>query len=124
MPRAPSERTVSQASAGRRPAASARVSPEDFRADPRRAREARRRHLFILTALTEAGFVDRTDVGDHVWRFELRRESGESTHPHFMCIECNVVQCLPRESVQVSSRVARGVTEIQVKGRCGDCFRR
>ena len=77
----------------------------------------------ILTALTDVGLVDRTDVGDHTWRFEIRREPGESTHPHFMCVTCKTVQCLPRESVQVVSRLARSGTETQVKGRCEDCVR-
>ena len=30
--------------------------------------------------LTEAGLLHRTDLGDHVWRFELCRETGARTH--------------------------------------------
>lgn len=76
----------------------------------------------ILLALTEAGLVDRTDVGDHTWRFELRNTSmGHDPHPHFMCTECRTVTCLPREAVHVAPRIGRGVTEVQLKGRCERC---
>ena len=34
-----------------------------------------------LTDLTEAGLVVRADLGDHVWRFELRRAGKEHTGP-------------------------------------------
>jgi Fe2+ or Zn2+ uptake regulation protein len=33
-----------------------------------------------LTDLTEAKLLQRTDVGDHVWRFELYREQGGADH--------------------------------------------
>jgi len=51
-----------------------------------------------LIDLTEVGLLSRTDVGDHVWRFELRREGQRghrSEHPHFMCTDCGEVSCLP-----------------------------
>lgn len=75
----------------------------------------------ILVALTEAGLVDRTDVGDHTWRFELRSASMGHTHPHFMCVSCKSVQCLPREAVRVAPRLGRGVIDVQIKGRCESC---
>src|ERR1700753_1855449 len=38
-----------------------------------------------LTDLAEAGLVRRTDVGDHVWRFEaLKGEAEAAAHPHFV----------------------------------------
>lgn len=76
----------------------------------------------ILVALTDAGLVDRTDVGDHTWRFELRNTAmGHDPHPHFMCVSCQSVQCLPRDSVKIAPRIGRGVIEVQIKGRCDDC---
>lgn len=76
----------------------------------------------ILVALTDAGLVDRTDVGDHVWRFELRNTSmGHDPHPHFMCISCKTVQCLPREVVRIAPRIGRSVVDVQIKGRCESC---
>src|SRR5436190_15542363 len=38
-----------------------------------------------LTDLAQAGLVRRTDVGDHVWRFEaVGNDHAASTHPHFV----------------------------------------
>ena len=55
-----------------------------------------------LVDLTEAGLVQRTDLGDHVWRFELKRGDGESVrHPHFTCTDCGAVSCLPEVTVSV-----------------------
>jgi Fur family transcriptional regulator, ferric uptake regulator len=83
-----------------------------------------------LIDLTEAGLARRTDVGDHVWRFEFVRE-GElhdtSAHPHFICNACGDVACLPEEVVEV--KAARGLPramkkkgmEIQIRGICDKC---
>jgi Fur family ferric uptake transcriptional regulator len=82
-----------------------------------------------LMDLTQAGLVSRTDLGDHVWRFELRRRgrTGDGEHPHFMCIGCGTVACLPGDSVRL--RPSRGApravrrrhVDIQLKGRCDRC---
>ena len=51
-----------------------------------------------LTDLTEAGILRRTDLGDHVWRFELIAGEGAheaALHPHFICGECGTVSCMP-----------------------------
>jgi Fur family ferric uptake transcriptional regulator len=84
-----------------------------------------------LIDLTEAGILRRTDVGDHVWRFEVKSDDDvthiDKTHPHFVCDECGDVQCLPEEIVELhASRNApkslRGrEVEIQLKGRCDRC---
>jgi len=84
-----------------------------------------------LIALTEAGLARRRDVGDHVWRFERVRESSgkdhESAHPHFMCIDCGDVSCLPELSLRGRGRAAipRAIreqeAEISVRGVCDDC---
>lgn len=79
-----------------------------------------------LTTLVEAGLCARTDLGDHTWRFE-RTDGGDhaagGVHPHFVCIACKKVSCLPEDAVYLKSGTARGsvVLEVQVKGRCDDC---
>jgi Fur family ferric uptake transcriptional regulator len=82
-----------------------------------------------LIDLVEANLVSRSDLGDHVWRFEMRRDSGGHArqHSHFLCTDCGGVTCLPGGAVRlVSSRgLPRAVlsreVEVQVKGRCDAC---
>lgn len=82
-----------------------------------------------LTDLTEAGLVVRADLGDHVWRFELRREGGAhaGSHPHFTCSDCGTVSCLPEEAVRLASTkgapksVSARKVEIQLRGLCDRC---
>jgi Fur family ferric uptake transcriptional regulator len=80
-----------------------------------------------LMALTEAGIVRRTDLGDHVWRFELVRAvtAHETAHPHFVCTDCGTVSCMPGVTVRIdgggAASVARRGFEVQLRGVCGDC---
>ena len=77
-----------------------------------------------LLSLTEVGVLVRTQLGDSVWRYELPRgQAGEhGSHPHFICTECGDVACLPGASVSLRGQAARNqVTEIQLRGRCGEC---
>jgi Fur family ferric uptake transcriptional regulator len=73
-----------------------------------------------LIDLEAAGLVHRLDVGDHVWRFEVRNE-GE--HAHFVCGSCGVVECLPEASITIKGVAARvgDVAEILLKGSCAAC---
>ena len=68
-----------------------------------------------LTELTEAGLVARVELGDHVWRFEIKRHGREGAkgedHPHFLCTSCGEVSCLDDVTVAITPRldaVARG----------------
>src|SRR5688500_13449507 len=57
-----------------------------------------------LLDLTEVGLVERTDLGDHVWRFELKRirpGTGLAGHVHFFCTGCGIVSCLDEVEVKV-----------------------
>lgn len=83
-----------------------------------------------LVDLTEVGLVSRTDLGDHVWRFELKRGKGngdDGRHPHFTCTDCGVVSCLPEVTLKVKQGkgVPRALTkqqvEIQLRGQCDTC---
>ena len=81
-----------------------------------------------LNDMTDAGLLRRTELGDHVWRFEAIDLNGhnEEPHPHFLCIDCGSVTCLDdvelttgslRESAQVGE-----ITEILLRGHCNDCL--
>jgi Fur family ferric uptake transcriptional regulator len=95
-----------------------------------------------LIELSEAGLAARVDLGDHVWRFEAKRAGGghkADDHAHFVCTTCGDVSCLPDVQVAITQRDASpapgghgrdtaatrrrigSVTEILLKGRCGQC---
>ena len=82
-----------------------------------------------LNELADAGLVARLDLGDQLRRFEFRENPGESefTHPHFMCVDCGELSCMNEFTVSISpSRGARReklgtITEVLVRGHCGDC---
>lgn len=80
-----------------------------------------------LTDLAEAGLVTRSELGDHVWRFELRDQShaeGE-LHPHFVCIDCGSVSCVHDDKILKDARKALAklgqVVEILLRGHCTAC---
>lgn len=82
-----------------------------------------------LIDLTDVGLAIRTDLGDHLWRFELagRESHDEVAHPHFVCSGCGSVRCLPEDALDV--RPVRGLprsvqkrqVEIQIRGLCNAC---
>jgi len=82
-----------------------------------------------LVDLADAGLLTRSDLGDHVWRFELRREGAdhESAHPHFTCTSCGEVACLPEVEVRIrggagTPRAVRASSvQVQLRGRCDHC---
>ncbi|WP_225411522.1 Fur family transcriptional regulator [Stigmatella hybrida] len=82
-----------------------------------------------LTDLTEAGLVLRSDLGDHVWRFELRRAGKEHQgfHAHFTCSDCGTVACLPEGAIALTPvkgaprAVANRAVEVQLRGLCDRC---
>lgn len=84
-----------------------------------------------LIDLADAGLVTRTDLGDHVWRFELRRAGAQgghaADHPHFVCTDCGGVACLPGTSVRISAAkgapraLERKAVNIQLSGLCDAC---
>jgi Fur family ferric uptake transcriptional regulator len=81
-----------------------------------------------LVDLTDAGLVERSDLGDHIWRFELRRENGTTVkHSHFTCTECGAVACLPEVTVSAirGASVPRSLVmqqvEVQLRGLCDEC---
>lgn len=81
-----------------------------------------------LTDLSDVGLARRTDVGDHVWRYEAVTGGHQaSAHPHFVCTECGSVECLPDLEYVVSrARTPRAVrlkrVEVQLRGPCDACL--
>jgi len=80
-----------------------------------------------LLDLAKAGLARRTDMGDHVWRFEASAVSHSGgAHPHFVCTECGTVECLPAKMISVRdgdgpAALRRKEFDVQVRGRCDRC---
>jgi Fur family ferric uptake transcriptional regulator len=79
-----------------------------------------------LNDMATAGILRRTELGDHVWRFELAAdEDGHgSAHPHFVCVECGSVSCMDEIKLTAGSmRLIEQfgeVKEILLRGQCND----
>jgi Fur family ferric uptake transcriptional regulator len=81
-----------------------------------------------LVELADAGLLNRLELGDHAWRFEPRagKDHPSSEHPHFVCVDCGKVTCLPDVDVKItppkgSRSVLGDVTEVFLKGHCKEC---
>jgi Fur family transcriptional regulator, ferric uptake regulator len=82
-----------------------------------------------LVELADAGLLARLDAGDHAWRFEMRgAEHKSADHPHFVCIDCGQVTCLPDIEVKIApskgakSALLGDITEVFLKGHCKACL--
>ena len=84
------------------------------------------RNLFDLNRV---GLARRSDLGDHVWRFEAVLQGRHDTeeHPHFVCNQCGQVECVDGIELVVQ-RGAKGpraikkkAVAIQLKGLCDRC---
>lgn len=80
-----------------------------------------------LNDMTDAGLLRRTELGDHVYRFEEIRpgEVASESHPHFLCTVCGAVQCLDQVELTVGSLRETGkvgeVVDILLRGTCNTC---
>lgn len=78
-----------------------------------------------LNDMVAAGLLSRSELGDHVWRFEIIDDKEHASHPHFVCVDCGAIACmeeieLTSQSESVSKRFGQ-VTEILLRGHCNDC---
>ncbi|QDV88682.1 Fur family transcriptional regulator [Planctomycetes bacterium TBK1r] len=80
-----------------------------------------------LNDLAEVGLLRRTELGDHVWRFEAVRgqPQDDTGHPHFLCVDCGTVSCLDdvkltAGSLRQSAKIGE-ITEILLRGHCNGC---
>ena len=80
-----------------------------------------------LIDLTDAGLVSRSDLGDHVWRFEMKGARHATVHPHLVCTECAQVSCLTDVEVKIIAthgappRLRGQQLEVQLRGLCEAC---
>lgn len=81
-----------------------------------------------LTELSEHGLVVRVNIGDRVWRYELRDQTSDGTmvedhHPHAVCIKCGKVECLHSQNVsQLKQELPHWeIVDSLVRGICEEC---
>ncbi|TVP98004.1 MAG: transcriptional repressor [Planctomycetaceae bacterium] len=80
-----------------------------------------------LNDLAQGGLLRRTELGDHVWRFEAigPDEHDKQAHPHFVCIDCGQVTCLSDIDLNtdsgLQSQSVGEITEILLRGHCIQC---
>lgn len=82
-----------------------------------------------LLDFVRVGLAKRSDLGDHVWRFELIPSHPEEPHghPHFICTDCGDVECMPgltialRKGEGVPSAVREQDVDVQLRGVCDRC---
>lgn len=81
-----------------------------------------------LIDLEGAGLVSRVNLGDNVWRFELRDpEEEQREHPHFVCDDCGEITCLSDVRIKLSpapgsqKSVVRSISDVVLKGQCVRC---
>ncbi len=82
-----------------------------------------------LDGLTQAGLVQRIDLGDGIARFEPARPGGDHHH-HLVCDDCGKVE--PFEDPALESAIERvgaghgyavAAHDVVVRGACDDCRR-
>lgn len=79
-----------------------------------------------LNDLSDVGLVTRSELGDRVWRFELRNPAHtDAPHPHFVCTDCGRIVCLHDLDLPLAAKKELApvgqVTEIMMRGRCIAC---
>lgn len=79
-----------------------------------------------LTDLTEHQLARRSELGDHVWRFEaIDPDHVDDGHPHFVCSVCGTVSCvesteLEKTTRRVANKIGK-VLEVLLRGVCRQC---
>jgi Fur family ferric uptake transcriptional regulator len=81
-----------------------------------------------LTDLTGAGLVRRTDLGDHLWRYELvTKDIQPRPVLRFFCGACGAISPLPdpaielRRVAQAPQALAEASISVHVHGVCDAC---
>lgn len=83
-----------------------------------------------LIKLRDAGVAPVISRAEGIARYALVRTQDENhDHPHFFCVDCERVVCLPTEltaSMSIRGRWASSIKKatVQLRGRCPECMER
>lgn len=82
-----------------------------------------------LVKLEEVGLAQIVSRAEGMARYEMVLDSKahQHTHPHFLCVDCGEVSCLPTSSVpmvEADERWSDSVKHamVQLQGSCPDCL--
>ncbi|MBN2680594.1 Fur family transcriptional regulator [Acidithiobacillus montserratensis] len=80
-----------------------------------------------LEWLVDIGLAHRITADDRIWRFSARRQEHSEQHPHFHCVSCGQVFCLP-DSQLAAPKLPKDYSviemELVVNGLCAHCGRK
>ena len=83
----------------------------------------------ILDLLVNKGLVKRLSAGDRAFRYGMGESQNHPDHPHFVCSECGMMECLgpdllPSRLKAVQSESKRLIKNIEVRfeGVCERCI--
>jgi Fur family ferric uptake transcriptional regulator len=83
----------------------------------------------ILDLLVDRGLVKRLSAGDRAFRYGMGETRHHPDHPHFVCGECGIMECLEpdllpmrlREMQAQDKRMIRNI-ELKFEGVCESCL--
>ncbi|MBW2074190.1 MAG: transcriptional repressor [Deltaproteobacteria bacterium] len=65
----------------------------------------------ILDLLVDRGLVKRLSAGDRAFRYGMGETRHHPEHPHFVCSQCGVMECLEPDLLPA------GIRKFQIKGK-------
>lgn len=84
----------------------------------------------ILDLLVEKKIVERLRVGTRAAYYGLAPNKNHASHPHFYCLHCGQMDCLPAESIVIDTeKLVKtfpgeiGKIEVRVDGVCKNCLK-
>ena len=82
----------------------------------------------ILDLLVQKGLVKRLSAGDRAFRYGMGETRHHPSHPHFLCTECGVMECLDPELLPVDIKKCRSKgkrvikhVDVRFEGICERC---
>lgn len=82
----------------------------------------------VLVRFAADGLARIASTARGIKRYELATDDGHEeahVHPHFVCLDCGTVECLPEAVVKLPGATAGGAVlaevEVQVSGHCARC---
>ena len=84
----------------------------------------------ILDLLVASRVVERIRIGGRAAYYGIAPNEHHAPHPHFYCIKCATIDCLPPGSLSVNTNQLQKTfpgkverVEVQVEGICRNCLR-